>query len=250
MLKHRREIENSRCLNCTKCRNEKAPHVLKCKNEKAKKNHVTKIRVDLRKEMEDKKTSPTLAAIIENLMLKWKEGTSINPNDYTTDFNIRDAIKDQQKIGWTNWVIGRWSPKWQRVQKLYYKSIRSRRSSLRWTIAIIKKFILICWDVWDFRNTLIHGKGGVVDRATNKELNFQIRQEFIRGRRNLLKVDKWLFKKYDRKTLYNMPIDDKKSWLRNISKARKAFERTYEPTTLFAQQTIDQFTNQNVDNLD
>ena len=35
MLKHQREIENSRCLNCKECRNEKAPHVLKCKNEKA-----------------------------------------------------------------------------------------------------------------------------------------------------------------------------------------------------------------------
>ena len=114
--------------------------------------------------------------------MKWKEGSTIYPDNYTTDFNIRDAIKDQSKIGWTNWVIGRWSPKWQRVQKLYYKSIRSQRSSFRWTTAIIKKFILICWDVWDFRNTLIHGKGGTVDRATNKELNFQIRQEFIRGK--------------------------------------------------------------------
>jgi len=47
--------------------------------------------------LEDRKTSPMLAKIIENLLLKWKEGTTINPDNYTTDFNIRDAIRDKQK---------------------------------------------------------------------------------------------------------------------------------------------------------
>ena len=250
MLKHRREISNSRCLNCSECKNEKAPHVLRCKNKKASENHINKIKVDLKQELEARKTSPLLAKIIEELLLKWREGATIYPDNYTTDFNIRDAVKDQNKIGWTNWVIGRWSPKWQKVQKLYYKSIRSQRSSLRWATAIIKKFILICWDVWDFRNTLIHGKGGSVDRATNRELNFQIRQQFIRGKRDLLKDDKKLFSKYDRKTLLNMPIDEKRSWLRSMVNARKAFGMAKPPTSRFEQQTLVRYSNQNVNNLD
>ena len=39
MLKHRREIDSAKCLNCNSCKVEKAPHILRCKNPKAKKNH-------------------------------------------------------------------------------------------------------------------------------------------------------------------------------------------------------------------
>ena len=113
-----------------------------------------------------------------------------------------------------------------------------------------QKVILICWDVWDFRNTLIHGKGGSVDCATNRELNFQIRQQFIRGKRDLLKDDKKLFSKYDQKTLLNMPIDEKRSWLRSMVNARKAFGMAKPPTSRFEQQTLVQYSNQNVNNLD
>ena len=250
MLKHHREINNSQCLNCKSCRIEKSSHVLKCTNEKAQHNHKLKIKVDLKKELEAKNTCPILAKIIEDLLLKWKKGTPIDPENYTTDFNIRDAVNEQSKIGWTNWAIGRWSPKWQQVQKRYYKSIKSKRSSLRWTAAIIKKIILICWDVWDFRNTLIHGKGGVVDCATNKELDFQIRQQFFRGKRNLLPRDKKLFRKYNKKTLLNKTIEEKRSWVRSMENAREAFYRLGLPPTTTEQQTLDQFITTHDNNLD
>ena len=48
------------------------------------------------------------------------------------------------------------------------------------------------WDIWNFRNLLIHGKGGVNQRATNKELNEEIRIQFNIGLKNLLKKDQYL----------------------------------------------------------
>ena len=113
-----------------------------------------------------------------------------------------------------------------------------------------KKIILICWDVWDFRNTLIHGKGGVVDCATNKELNFQIRQQFIRGKRNLLPKDKQLFRKYNKKTLLNKTIEEKRSWVKSMENAREAFYRLGSPPTTTEQQTLDQFITIHDNNLD
>ena len=55
---------------------------------------------------------------------------------------------------------------------------------------------------------------------------------------------------HDRKTLLNMPIDEKRSWLRSMVNARKAFGMAKPPTSRFEQQTLVQYSNQNVNNLD
>ena len=92
--------------------------------------------------------------------------------------------------------------------------------------AIIKKILLICWDVWDFRNNLIHGKGGQTDRARNKELCFQIRQQMTIGCSDLQQEDKYLFgkKKYNINTLLNLQIDQKRNWLEAVISARELLE--------------------------
>ena len=47
-----------------------------------------------------------------------------------------------------------------------------------------------------------------------------------------------------------MPIDEKRSWLRSMVNARKAFGMAKPPTSRFEQQTLVQYSNQNVNNLD
>ena len=81
------------------------------------------------------------------------------------------------------------------------------------------------WDIWSFRNSLIHGKGGVNQRATNKELNEEIRIQFNIGLKNLLKKDQYLWKKYTRShLLHDSTIDDKRSWIKAVQAARIAVE--------------------------
>ena len=89
-----------------------------------------------------------------------------------------------------------------------------------------KKILLICWDIWDFRNTLIHGKGGCTDRAKNRELCFQIRQQMTIGCSDLHANDKYLFgkKKYNIESLLNLPIDQKRNWLDAVISARESLE--------------------------
>ena len=80
------------------------------------------------------------------------------------------------------------------------------------------------WDIWNFRNALVHGKGGVFQRANNRELDSQIEQEFIIGFANILPKDKYLFQEYTVSKLKCETITVKRHWLHSLSAARNATE--------------------------
>ena len=60
---------------------------------------------------------------------------------------LRDAIREQAKIGWHNFILGRWTYKWKIVQKAQYDRIGSRKTPKRWLTAILPKLSRICWDL-------------------------------------------------------------------------------------------------------
>jgi hypothetical protein len=45
---------------------------------------------------------------------------------------------------------------WEAMQAQYYHDIKSRRSSKRWTVALITKLWEVAWELWDFRNAVFH----------------------------------------------------------------------------------------------
>ena len=53
---------------------------------------------------------------------------------------------EQAKIGWHNFILGRWTYKWKIVQKAHYDRIGSRKTPKRWLTAILHKLSMICWD--------------------------------------------------------------------------------------------------------
>jgi hypothetical protein len=51
----------------------------------------------------------------------------IKPSDHPSIFVIREAIKDQNnRLGWDNFVLGRWSPKWQLAQQKFFIQTKSK----------------------------------------------------------------------------------------------------------------------------
>ena len=174
MMHKRGETENNICVNCKKNKVEKSSHILLCTNEKATEFYHKKVKEELKKELEKRHTSSILRDTIIDILTKWRQKQAIDYTDYSQQYKIRDAVLEQKKIGWTNFVLGRFSPKWQISQDIYYTEPNKQQSSQRWLTAIVKKFLLICWDVWDFQNNLIHRKVGRIDRVRNKELCFQI----------------------------------------------------------------------------
>ena len=57
-------------------------------------------------------------------------------------------------VGWFNFVLGRWTYKWEVVQQSHDKRIDSWKTNKQWAITILLKFSMICWDLWDFHKNV------------------------------------------------------------------------------------------------
>ena len=104
--------------------------------------------------------------------------------------------------------------------------MKNKKSAFRWTTSIIHKLLLTVWDIWNFRNSLIYGKGGINQRELKRELDIIIRQEFEVGLQNLLEKDKHLREKYTKsKLVHDSTNVVKQHWIRAVTAARIAAEK-------------------------
>ena len=134
-----------------------------------------------------------LMKLFKETLLAWRRGSIDSVDTRIYPQNIQEAFCEQTQIGWTNFVVGQWSKKWQAIQGDYYKMVKSQQSAKRWATAIIWAPMNIYWDVWDFRNTQTHGKDSPMERKLHRSLNLCIRQEYVEGYADLLPIDKhWL----------------------------------------------------------
>ena len=204
---------------------EKSSHVLQCSNESAKLNFINSVHTSIEPALDEQKTEPNLSKAIVKIICDYRRGKKINPNNYSEAHGLREAIREQNEgLKWYHFILGRWSPQWQLVQKSYLQSIGSKRSPLRWCTAIIHKFLLTVNDVWQYRNKLVHSKDGELQTDERNRLQNLIYQEFIIGRNDLLDCDMFLFEEYDLEQLIAADLDTKKFWLARMNAARKAVD--------------------------
>ena len=242
MLWRREEIETPRCLLCNHDK-EKSSHVLQCNNESTKLNFETRVRTVLNRTLNEQKTDPNLHHAIIDILCKWRNGTDINPNNYSEDNGLREAIRDQNnKLNWYHFMVGRWSPKWRHVQQRYLKSIQSKRSSLRWCTAIIYKLMYTVWDVWQYRNQLVFADDGELQTDERNRINNLIYQEFVIGGDDFLDGDQFLFTDYTLDGLLESDMDLKRSWLERTYAARRAIDLPEEEYELLDESNMVQLT--------
>ena len=74
--------------------------------------------------LEEMNTEPKLSTTIIDIIFCWRKNRTIIHTNYSTLFGIQEAIVEQNEgLGWTNFVQGRWTPKWQTVQQSYLTSV-------------------------------------------------------------------------------------------------------------------------------
>ena len=113
MMYKRGEIDSNKCTNCNCNIVEKSPHILVCANVKAKRFFLTKIKVKLKKELEMKQTLPTITITILDILTSLRNNNIINISKYDVISTVGQAVREQNQIGWNNFMIGRWSKKWE-----------------------------------------------------------------------------------------------------------------------------------------
>lgn len=105
------------------------------------------------------------------------------------------AIRGQRKIGWFNALLGRQHSLLEEVQEHRYQTVKLRKTGSRWAVVLNKKFRKILWNMWDHRNSILHGTTDnfhlkMVTAAADKDTA----KEFRNGKRKILRGDKYLFK--------------------------------------------------------
>ena len=111
-LKYRGYQDHSDCP-CCGHDNEKASHVLLCTDKRTKKNFNKVIKKVLTPVLKSTNTAAKLSNAILDIIYKWRSLRPIVATSYSTLFGLQEAIKDQSEgLGWSNFMLGRWSPKW------------------------------------------------------------------------------------------------------------------------------------------
>ena len=152
-----------------------------------------------------------------------RRGEPITAADFSTEFGLHEAIEEQETLGWNNYLLGRWSPKWQQVQAQYFASISSQKTSRRWATAILHQFFMNAWDMWQYRNDRLHGPAGPLVLDQHRQLNLRIEEEMIAGCTDMHRPSRYLIRANTLLELKHLDIPAKKLWLRSVHLARKDF---------------------------
>ena len=95
--------------------------------------------------------------------------------------SLQSILSDHANIGWINFFLGRWSVKWKEAQKRHYRNMNKKKSASSWAVAILKKLMMILWDLWQYRNTILHSPTGLIAIASHHSLDHRISVEKVKG---------------------------------------------------------------------
>jgi hypothetical protein len=123
------------------------------------------------------KTNPVLTQIIISRLRTWQR--TAEPEVFTNlNENYTSALQHQDAQGWSNFWMGLPSTGWQEIQAIHLARISSQKTGASWLIALIRKQWLIAWDIWDYRNGVVHHNDEGTDAIRIADA---IRAEYSRG---------------------------------------------------------------------
>ena len=225
-MKLRKEWDHNLCPLCAK-EEETTVHLLKCQHEGATETWNTAMeRNDTH--MTEQQTCPDLQKeIMRNLQI-WRDGVP-RPKPAHLPYRLQFALADQEKIGWHNFMLGRVAKRITEHQEGYYQRMDSKKTGLRWTVAIIHKMMATAWDMWDHRNAFLHGTSD--DYHTRREtakVDRLITKQFLKGKQKILRRHKHLFR--SKRRVMRLNLTDKRRWLDSVRGARRAWQHAQTST--------------------
>jgi hypothetical protein len=199
---------------------ETTDHILRCPHPEAKKAWRKSVAA-LETWMMQQSTDPTLRKVILEHINSWRNLSTPQPNTHST-LKINEVIHCQSIIGWAPFLRGFIHCEWKEIQNQYLKSINSKLSHKRWQKMLIKKLWEISWDMWRFRNGVLHNH----DTTQTTNFSFLLTTEILKekefGCRLLPPTCRYLFNQPQDKLL-SSTINNKKLWLANVWAARDAY---------------------------
>jgi len=151
----------------------------------------------------------------------WSQDQQPNPNRHSTPWG-----EEQTQIGWDRLLNGWISQYWHNQQEKSWSQVQSRKSSRRWTSALIQKLWDISWDMWDHRNKELHSGGHNQQQILHSAVDDQISQVYDGGAQQLPR-DALHLLRTPKETVLQYSLESKQLWLKlvHISQQRR---RTHE----------------------
>jgi hypothetical protein len=204
---------------CPRCPHpvEDTQHVWLCQGKESI-NRWTIAMASLSTELIRLRTEPLLASIIISRLTSWQTNTTqsifpILPDAYTR------TLQHQDDQGWENFFIGLPAKGWPELQHAHYKRLGLKHSGKRWLMVFIRKLWTIAWDIWNYRNDVVHDKTeGIEALEINAAITLEYQQEQTSP----------AVKRYFEITLQTRlqaSFDHKAAWLHNVQIARARQQR-------------------------
>lgn len=214
---------------------EDARHVWKCPDHQAQAIR-TKGISNISNWMETAQTDPQIQSAIVTHLTQYLNSQPPTPFSSPSP-TVQAAIHIQNDIGWENLFEGCIAKEWEHTQIVYYEWCRSKKSGRRWTTALIQKLWDIAWDLWEYRNGIVHSKENAEILHNMAETDGSIRTQYHRGPHGLAQCDHSLFCK---------PLDDilsasipyRQKWLQRVNTARERAARRQLTTYSQERQTL------------
>jgi hypothetical protein len=141
---------------CPRCQHplEDMEHVWLCQGKESPQKWIVALRtLDL--ELRRLQTDPILATLIISRLRSWQ--LSEDPNPFPdVQAKYSEVLRRQDAQGWQNFWMGLPSTGWQQIQHNHYERISSVKTGSSWLIAVVCKQWLIAWEIWDYRNRVVH----------------------------------------------------------------------------------------------
>lgn len=166
-------------------------------------------------------TDPDITRAVILALPRWRAGaltSAFCPQSVST--SVKEAIQDQHRIGWDNFMSGLLSTKWAICQQAYYTKKKQRKTGRRWAIRMSKRI----WDYhkaqWNHRNSVRYQHQNQDMLHGRQELLYACQVEMDFGIQELDKVFEPYFET-DIDTLEEESTAYVKAWFVTIRRARE-----------------------------
>ena len=221
---------------CPRCgASESSTHVVECKGTGADATFDLAVQT-LETNMIAIKTAPHIQRAILKRLRQWRKfGDRALPR--FTDFDMwgtQHAVKEQDRIGWYQFLLGRLGRRWSDAQQRYLDSLHQRHTGRRWTISLITKAIEVAWDMWEQRNDIKHNTLHPRRAAAVARIKAQLHLLYRTGSDGFLPQDKLLFSKSLPKLLKGSP-SEMLQWITSaLNATRRAADAKQDKTASMA----------------
>lgn len=174
--------------------------------------------------LSEQQTFPSITQIFTERLTAWRNHQEVNYPEPTLDF-LATAYREQTDIGWYNFLQGRISNYWVKIQSAYYEKLESRRTGHTWASNLIRKLWEISWQMWNNQNDILYNVHTDADTRLSHKLDKRIRKEFSLNIDGLAPLHHYMLRRTRLALLLLWDNNEKVAWLNTIKIARMAWKR-------------------------